>query len=179
MFGTVDLAKPHTLIRVKYPVELFTVRRAVLTPGNYAIQGDIRGRFRNTAERRKIVAGLFSLEYVEPMNALNTPEPLPPAEPPVNHPDAEIDEPVVASPALVVEPVAPPVAVEAIVETTVIAAAEAIVAETAVIDAPAIEAVSVRADTAAEPVRRKRTRIVDAAAPSEPPAEPVGETPVL
>ncbi len=135
MFGLVDRLKPHTVIRVMRTVELFTVYRTVLTPGDYAIQGDIRGRFRNVAERRKIVAGFFTLEYIEPMNASNTPEPLPPAEPPVNHPDAEIDEPILET-ALVLEPVG-----------AVVAEAEAIVLETA----------GVHADTAT-PAKRGRPR---------------------
>jgi len=127
MFGFVDRLKPHTVIRVNRTVELFTVYRTVLTPGDYAIQGDIRGRFRNVAERRKIVAGFFTLEYIEPVNALNTPEPLPPAEPPVNHPDAEIEDLRIET-ALILEPVLAPI-------IPVIAEAEAIVAEAASVHA--------------------------------------------
>jgi hypothetical protein len=75
-----------TDITVSQPIKLPPPFRAVLTPGTHRFQGDWRGYFRNTSERRLIEVGLITLDYCEndePKVSAQTPpaEPVEPQEP--------------------------------------------------------------------------------------------------
>jgi hypothetical protein len=62
MFGPVDTTKTYTVVTVHTPCQVGCLRRAVLPRGVYQYQGDLRPKVRQLSERRKILAGLFSIE---------------------------------------------------------------------------------------------------------------------
>lgn len=62
MFGPVDTAKTYTVVTVHTPCQVGCLRRAVLPRGVYQYQGDLRPKVRQLSERRKILAGMFSIE---------------------------------------------------------------------------------------------------------------------
>jgi hypothetical protein len=64
-FGaTVDTSRPHTVIEVHHPVDLWVPRRAHLAKGTYQFQGDLRPCFRDLSTRRLVAAGVVSVRYV-------------------------------------------------------------------------------------------------------------------
>ena len=65
MFGAVDETRPHTIVTVNKTVQIDPLRRAVLSPGSYKLQGDVRGKLRHINVKRLMAAGFFTVAYVE------------------------------------------------------------------------------------------------------------------
>lgn len=63
MFGPIDESKPFTTLVVHSPVQIMSLRRAVLDVGTYRIQGDLRPKLGNIREKRKIQAGIFEVQF--------------------------------------------------------------------------------------------------------------------
>jgi len=69
MFGDVDTSKPHTIVRVHHTTRMMGLRRIVLTPGEYLIQGDARRYISKTSDRQKMQAGILDVEYCTGVDA--------------------------------------------------------------------------------------------------------------
>lgn len=65
MFGAVDESKDHSVLVVKKPCRFPALRHAALGPGIYKVQGDIRPKLGHIKSRRALLAGLYTIEYVE------------------------------------------------------------------------------------------------------------------